>query len=202
MADMSTDFALERVRFGPIRTLNLRAGLPTGPEAASRVESWLRTKQVELSGDVLIITGRGKNSLGGIPVVREATRRVLTRMRRAGVVASHGEDTPGSFVVTLAPLRALLEAPNRRARKGAPPPATGTVTIAGLRPELNSSLQEFAIRSLEALGVREATHEMVSLEMQRHFSLFARALPAGADPNSWLSSAIARATREHEDSTS
>jgi hypothetical protein len=85
--------SLERVRFGSLRTLNVRARMLTGVESAARVEAWLRSKQVELSGEVLVITGRGAGSLGGIPVIKEATRRMLNRLRRLGVVESYGEDT-------------------------------------------------------------------------------------------------------------
>ena len=119
--------AFERVRFGPLRTLNVRASKLTRQESAARVESWLRSKQVELTGEVLVITGRGAGSLDGIPVVKEATQKVLNRLRRLGVIESYGEDTPGSFIVSLAPLRSLLEAPARR-RNPAPrtnPPASG-----------------------------------------------------------------------------
>ena len=60
--------------FGPLRTLNVRASKLTGQDSAARVEAWLRSKQVELTGEVLVITGRGAGSLDGIPVVKEATQ--------------------------------------------------------------------------------------------------------------------------------
>src|SRR5690348_4168885 len=112
---------VERALFGPMRTLNVRANMLGGDESSARVESWLRSKQVELSGDVLVITGRGAGSLGGVPVIKNATVRVLKRLKRLGVITGYGEDTPGSFIVSLAPLRSLLEAPKRR---GTPAPAT------------------------------------------------------------------------------
>src|SRR4051812_33539577 len=64
--------AFDEVRFGAARTLNLRASLPTASEAAARVDSWLRQHQVQRSDEVLVITGRGNNSEGGVSVVREA----------------------------------------------------------------------------------------------------------------------------------
>src|ERR671932_247884 len=114
--------ALEEARFGAARTLNLRESLPTVAEALARAEQWLRAKQVENAGDVLIITGRGRGSPGGVSAVREATLKLLHSLRRRGVVAGHTEQTAGSFVVTLAPMRALFESP-RRQRDAASTPA-------------------------------------------------------------------------------
>src|SRR5689334_9972916 len=96
--------AFDEVRFGPTRTLNLRQSLPSGTEAARRLEAWLRQLQAQQSGELLVITGRGNNSESGIAVVREATLRVFHELRRKGVVQDFAEHTPGSFVVTLAPM--------------------------------------------------------------------------------------------------
>src|SRR5918992_4314091 len=118
--------AFDEARFGSERTLNLRAALPTADEAARRAEAWLRQQQIAQAGDVLIITGRGKGSPDGLSVVREAVIRLLYSLKRKGVVASHEEHTAGSFVVTLAPMHALLEAPRRqkdaRRTPKSPPP--------------------------------------------------------------------------------
>ena len=183
---------IERLRFGAGRTLNVRASMPTGPEASGRVEAWLRSKQVELQGDVLIITGRGRGSLGGIPVVREATARTLARLRRAGVVAGFGEDTPGSFVVTLAPLRSLLEAP-------ATPAPASPGAIHGVSDSTRAGLEYLATQALTALGVSSPDEATVSGEMMRQFTILVRAMPAGSDPDRWLATAIRRATRELDD---
>jgi hypothetical protein len=188
--------ALERARFGPLRTLNVRANMLTADESAARVEAWLRSKQVELTGDVLVITGRGAGSIGGIPVVKDATQRVLSRLRRLKVVESFGEDTPGSFVVKLAPLRALLEAPKRR-RTPAPSPARRTPDILGLKHETRDRLHYLAGRSLDALGVTRATESQVEAEMHRQFSLIARTAPSGVDADKWIDSAVSRALREY-----
>src|SRR3954453_16609527 len=110
--------AFDEVRFGPARTLNLRESLPTGAEAARRLDAWLRQHQVQQSGELLVITGRGNNSESGIAVVREATLRVFHELRRKGVVEDFSEHTPGSFVVTLAPMQAMLDA----RRRSEPPP--------------------------------------------------------------------------------
>ena len=191
--------SLERARFGPLRTLNVRASMLTGDESAARVEAWLRSKQVELTGDVLVITGRGAGSLGGIPVVKDATRRVLNRLKRLSVIISYGEDTPGSFVVTLAPLRALLEAPARR-RTPVPPPSRRKPNILGLKPETRDRLRYLAGRAIDALGVKGASESQLDNEMERQFSMIARTAPAGADADKWVDAAISRALREYAES--
>ena len=190
--------ALERARFGPLRTLNVRASMLSGDESAARVEAWLRSKQVELKGDVLVITGRGAGSIGGIPVVKDATLRVLNRLRRLSVIESFGEDTPGSFVVTLAPLRALLEAPARRSTPK-PAPSRRKPNILGLKPETRQRLRYLAARSIDALGVKRATERQLETEMERQFSMIARTAPAGADADKWVDSAISRALTEYAD---
>ena len=191
--------SLERMRFGPLRTLNVRASMLTGDESAHRVELWLRSKQVELSGEVLVITGRGAGSLGGVPVVKEATRRVLNRLRRLGVVDSFGEDTPGSFIIALAPLRSLLEAPARR-RTSATAPGRKPIGIQGLKPETRDRLRYLATRAIDALGMKDPSEALVSSEMARQFSVIARTAPSGADADKWVDGAITRALREYAES--
>jgi hypothetical protein len=191
--------SLERARFGPLRTLNVRASMLSGDESAARVEAWLRSKQVELSGDVLIITGRGAGSLGGIPVVKDATRRALNRLRRLSVIESYGEDTPGSFIVTLAPLTALLEAPARRSTP-ARQPARRKPNIRGLKPETRDRLRYLASRAIDALGVKDASESQIDNEMERQFTMIARTAPAGADADKWVDAAITRALREYAES--
>ena len=191
--------AFERVRYGSTRTLNVRAGQYTGEEAAARVESWLRSKQVELSGDVLIITGRGAGSLGGIPVVKNATVRVLNRLRRHGVITTYGEDTAGSFVVELAPLRALLEAPARR-RSPVTPSRHRLPSINGLSSATRERLHYLANRALEALGVQHASEDQIAGEMVRQFTLIARAWSGGTDTNAWIDAAIRKAISDYAES--
>lgn len=188
--------SLERARFGPIRTLNVRASMLSGDESARRVESWLRSKQVELTGEVLVITGRGAGSIGGVPVVKEATQKVLARLRRAGVIESFGEDTPGSFVVQLASIRSLLEAPKRRERTQ-PPAIRRLPSIHGLKPETRDQLRYLAGRAIDALGVKKPTESQLSTEMERQFSMIVRTAPAGADADRWLETAISRALIEY-----
>ena len=188
--------SIERARFGPLRTLNVRVSLLSGEESARRVESWLRSKQVELSGDVLIITGRGAGSIGGVPVIKESTLRVLNRLRRAGVIQAFGEDTAGSFVVQLAPLRSLLEAPARRKGSRSSIPKK-KANIQGLKSETRDQLHYLASRAIDALGVKKPSESQILTEMERHFSVFARTAPVGVDTDRWLNSAISRALIEY-----
>lgn len=146
--------ALDEARFGPGRTLNLRAVLPTPAQATARAESWLRQKQVERVGDVLVITGRGNRSVAGVSVVRQAVLALLRTLRRRGVVEAVREHTAGSFVVTLAPLSALRSAPSRR-KHPTPAQPTDPKALAGLSRETRNLLRSVALCSLESLGVRE-----------------------------------------------
>jgi len=91
--------AFDELRFGAQRTLNLRDGLPTAQEAVRRADAWLREQQVRGAEEVLIVTGRGTHSIGGVPVVRPAIEKLLFQLRRRGVIASHQEHNPGALAV-------------------------------------------------------------------------------------------------------
>lgn len=190
--------ALERLRFGVARTLNLREGLPTGADAARRVEQWLRAKQVETPGEVLIITGRGAGSVDGVAVVREAVVQVLRRLRREGVISAVRDHTAGSFIVTVAPLRALFDVPARR-RLQPSAYADDPAPVAGLAPDTVVRLRHLATRALESLGVRAPTAAMVEAEARRQFSLLAKSVPPGVALEPWLRAAIDRAVLEFDD---
>jgi hypothetical protein len=59
-----------------------------------------------------VITGRGNNSQAGI-AQEKAAIRVFHELRRKGVVEA-AEHTPGSFVVTVAPIKAMVDAAKGR----------------------------------------------------------------------------------------
>jgi hypothetical protein len=187
---------LDEARFGTQRILNLRESLPTAADAAARTESWLRERQVAGSGEVLIITGRGKGSPGGVPVVRDAVRKTLGALRRRGVVAGFSDHTEGSFVVTLATVSQLLEAPRRNRDRGEPPPEQSVApALSALEPATQRLLRELAVRSLDALGATLAGH-FVDAEMLRQFSLLAGGISSGAGSEERLRQAITRAIEE------
>jgi hypothetical protein len=187
--------ALEEARFGAERTLNLRASLPTAADAAARAEAWLRQQQVERAGEVLIITGRGNQSPGGVSAVRAAVLKLFGTLKRRGVVAEHREQTPGSFVVRLAPMSALLGAPRRRRDARPPAAAPDPPALRALDEGTRALLRRLALRALETLGVRD-TGQFVEAEMLRQFGIIAAAIPAGADREKRLHRAIERAIEE------
>ena len=186
--------AFDEVRFGAARTLNLRESLPSGAEAARRVDTWLRQKQVEQSEELLVITGRGNNSESGIAVVREATLRVFHALRRKGVVQDFAEHTPGSFVVTVAPMRQVHDSENRGA---AAPPPPEPPTLSALDTSTRERLRALAERSLDALGIRERG-PFLENEMLRLFGELAARAGGGSDREARLRAAIARALEEVE----
>lgn len=189
--------AFDEVRFGSARTLNLRALLPTASEATARLERWLRQHQVQQSGEVLVITGRGNNSVDGIAVVREASLRVLHELRRKGVIEGFTEHTPGSFVVTLAPVKAMFDAAKRR-REHTPLPAPAEPpSLAALSEETRELLRVLAERSLDALGVRDRT-PFVEGEMLKLFGALALTVPAGPDRERRLCGVIRAAMSEYD----
>lgn len=191
--------AFDEARFGGGRTLNLRASLPTARDAAHRADTWLREQQVAGAGEVLIVTGRGNQSEGGVSPVRDAVIRQLHLLRRRGVVAAHAEHTPGSFVVTLAPMQALVESP-RRSRDAAPvrPPAPPSLDALG--DETRIMLRNLAERVLDSLGVQDRGPFMEE-EMLRQFGVLARTLPPelpGAEREAALRRAIRRTLDDYE----
>jgi len=193
--------AFDEARFGPQRTLNLRAQMPTAEQAADRAEAWLRERQVAKAGDVLVITGRGNGSEGGVSVVREAVARRLASLRRRNVVAAVVEHTPGSFVVSLAPVHALFEVPKRR-REAAPRQRRDPEALTGLEPETRHLLHTLALRAIEALGAGGAADRVERLvhdEMLRQFTALGAAVPDGPNREEALRAAIRRAIEEYEE---
>jgi hypothetical protein len=174
--------AFDAVAFGPAKTLDLHA-FRSVDDAVLHTERWLRERQVARAGSVLVITGRGARSPGGVPVMRPAVQKLFTRLRRLGVVARVQDHTEGSFTVVLAPVTALFEAPVRARSRGSPPPrAVDARAFSGLSEATRVALGALAERMLEALGV-QATPELVADEMRRQLSLLAPGLPAGEDPD-------------------
>lgn len=189
--------AFDEVRFGSNRTLNLRARMPTAHEAATRLEPWLRQHQVDRSGDVLVITGRGKGSEGGVSVVREASIRVFHELRRKGVITDFSEHTAGSFVVALAPVTSMLEAGKRRREHTPVAPPAAPPTLAALSEETRGLLRALAQASLDALGMRDRDPFMEA-EMLRLFGTLAGSVPDGPDRERRLRVAILAAMSDYD----
>jgi len=190
--------SFDETTFGSERTLNLRESLPSAVEARARAESWLRMRQVMKPGDVLVITGRGNQSPGGVGVIRETIIALMPSLRRRGVVKSWREQTPGSIVVTLASLNTLLTAPKRNREKDRDTGENEIATpesLAALDPETLMQLKLLAVRTIESLGVDDVS-PYVAAEMQRIFATLTMTLPVSTDREGALRRAVATALEE------
>ncbi|GAC1650357.1 MAG: hypothetical protein NVS4B3_08990 [Gemmatimonadaceae bacterium] len=190
--------ALDEARFGRERTLNLRATLPTVPDALARTEAWLREKQVAQTDDVLIVTGRGNNSPEGKSVVHDAVEKLLRTLKRKGVVRSYAPYTSGSFTVSLAAVSALWESPKRKRDDGTASTRADPPSLAALGPETREVLRALALRSLDALGIRDAG-PFVQQEMLAQFGAISAGVPEGPLREERLQQAALRAMIEYED---
>lgn len=191
--------ALDEAAFGAARILNLRESLPSASEAHARAEAWLRGRQVAKPEEVLIITGRGNQSAGGVSVIRQEILEMLPSLRRRGIVESWKEHSPGSIVVKLAPTSALFSAAQRR--RDAPPSARdrGAEAISGLERETLSMLRQLALVNLDALGV-DTNEPFVRAEMARIFSILSSAIPEGKRSEIALRASMRNAIEEASDS--
>jgi hypothetical protein len=190
--------AFDEARFGEQRTLNLRESLPTVDAATARVDTWLRQQQIDRAGEVLIITGRGNQSEGGVSPVRNAVERLLYALRRRGVIESHREHSPGSFVVRLAPVSSLWESPKRNRGRGIESPAVPTPpSLEALDDETRTMLRHLAERALEGLGVKD-TSAFVSGEMIKQFGAIAATVGETPGRDDRLRRAIRAALEQYE----
>jgi hypothetical protein len=187
--------ALDEAAFGADRTLNLRESLPTAAEARSRAETWLRARQVTRAEEVLVITGRGNQSIGGIGVIRQEILAMLPSLRRRGIVESWREHSPGSLVVKLAPLSTLIGAGRRRRDAGAPSSVQQNAGLTGLDPETHRVLRQLALHNLDSLGVN-ASDQFLGDEMARIFSTLIASVGDVPDREVALRSAISNALEE------
>lgn len=184
--------AFDEAEFGTKNILNLRESLPTAADARHRAEAWLRERQVSGTSEVLLITGRGNQSPGGVSVVRGAIVALLPALRRRGVVTEWREHTPGSFVVKLGSISSLLDAPRRKRDRAL------VATPSDPRPlaELDSStlllLRRLAVRSLESLGVQHP-EKFVEAEMLIKFNSLAGGVAPGVEGEGRLRKAISTA---------
>jgi hypothetical protein len=187
--------AFDEAEFGTKNILNLRESLPTAADARYRAEAWLRERQVSGTSEVLLITGRGNQSPGGVSAVRGAIVALLPALRRRGVVTEWREHTPGSFVVKLGSISSLLDAPRRKRDHAL------VATPSDPRPlaELDSStlllLRRLAVRSLESLGVQHP-EKFVEAEMLSKFNSLAGGVAPGMEGEGRLRNAISTALEQ------
>lgn len=187
--------AFDEAQFSAADTLNLRESLPSVADARFRAEQWLRERQVSRARQVLIITGRGNNSPDNTSPVRKGVQALFPSLRRRGIISEWKEHTPGAFVVSLAPISALLNAPRRRRdRNVATAPATPP-SIEGLEQRTIVLLRKLAERSLEALGAK-VPDKFLEAEMLSRFHSLAGGVQPGPDGEQRLREAITAALEQ------
>ena len=191
--------ALDEAAFGSERILNLREHLPTAAEARAKTDVWLRSRQVMKPQEVLIITGRGNQSVGGVGIIRQEILQMLPSLRRRGVVESWKEHTAGSIIVKLAPMSSLLLASKRR-RDGsnAMPEEQDPKSLSALGSGTLKLLRQLAVQNLELLGVTDPK-PFIEQEMVRTFSALAASVSPGENREERLRAAIRRAIDEVSD---
>jgi hypothetical protein len=187
--------AFDEAEFGPKNILNLRESLPTAADARFRAEAWLRERQVSRANEVLLITGRGNQSPGGISAVRAAIVALLPALRRRGVVIEWREHTPGSFVVKLGSISSLLDAPKRKRDRALVAKPADPRSLAELESSTLSLLRRLAVRSLESLGARQP-EKFVDAEMLSKFNSLAGGVAPGVEGEARLREAISTALEQ------
>jgi hypothetical protein len=190
--------AFDEAAFGPKNTLNLRESLPSAADARYRAEAWLRERQISAAKEVLVITGRGNQSVGGVSPVREGILALLPSLRRRGVVSEWREHSAGSFVVKLGSISSLLEAPRRRRERESPSVLPDPESLQQLDKATLELLRRLAVRSLETLGVREP-EKFMEAEMLSQFHSLAASIDDGADAERKLREAIKSALDQLDD---
>jgi len=184
--------AFDEAEFGTKNILNLRESLPTAADARHRAEAWLRERQVSGTSEVLLITGRGNQSPGGVSAVRGAIVALLPALRRRGVVTEWREHTPGSFVVKLGSISSLLDAPRRKRDHALVATPSDPRPLAELDSSTLSLLRRLAVRSLESLGVQHP-EKFVEAEMLIKFNSLAGGVAPGVEGEGRLRKAISTA---------
>jgi hypothetical protein len=187
--------AFDEAEFGVKNILNLRESLPTAADARYRAEAWLRERQISRANEVLVITGRGNQSPGGVSVVRTAVLELLPLLRRRGVVAEWREHSPGSFVIKLGSISGMLDAPRRKRDRDADVLEQDPQALAALDGSTLLLLRRLAIRSLESLGMREP-EKFVEAEMLSKFHSLAGGIPPGEGSEARLREAITAALEQ------
>lgn len=176
-------FSADDSRFGPARRLDLRQVLATdGADASHHAERWLRERQAAKAGDVLVLVGRGSSPVTSAPdEARRTIEALLRTLRRAGVIEHVRPVHESGFVVRLAPLRALFNAPARSRGRWSPGDARRSVlpdVLPDVLPEdARADLRRIAELSLLEVGVR-VTPALVDAEMRRILTRLSPAVAA------------------------
>lgn len=168
-------------RFGPARRLDIRPATDTIQATCRHAERWLRERQAARAGDVLVTVGKGHGGSGPASdavqdAVQDAVEAMLRTLRRAGVVERVRVVQQSTFAVSLAPLRALFNAPARSRGRWTPVAGQVDVEPGVLSVEARTNLRRIAELSLVEVGV-EATPNLIETEMRRILSRLSAAVP-------------------------
>jgi hypothetical protein len=165
-----------------------------------RAEAWFREQQATVGGEVLLLIASGDSLDESTRADREAVLLLMYSLRRRGVVAAYAERRAGAFMVELAPVSAMVNAPARGRRtrmKTAPPAAQNIPSLTDLDPESLALLGDLATRALEGLGIVH-TEEFLADEMSRQLGAIAGALSRATDSGAALRAALKLALDQHE----
>jgi hypothetical protein len=127
--------------------------------------------------------------------VRAAIVGHFPSLRRRGVVSEWREHTPGSFVVKLGSISALLDAPRRKRDRATIATPIDPRSLVGLETSTLLLLRRLAVRSLESLGVREPA-KFVEAEMLSKFNSLAGGVAPGVEGEARLREAISAALEQ------
>jgi hypothetical protein len=130
--------------------------------------------------------------------VREGIKSLFPSLRRRGVVSEWKEHSPGAFVVTLAPISAVLEAPRRKRHPSEHLVPGAPTSLEGLEKTTVDLLRRLAQRSLEILGAR-SPEKFIEAEMLSRFSALAGGVQPGEDGEQRLREAIIAALEQLDD---
>lgn len=114
------------------------------------------------------------------------------------MVSEWREHSPGSYVVKLASISTLLDAPRRKRDRAEVATTVDPQSLVGLERATLSLLRLLAIRSLEALGVRDA-EKFVEAEMLSKFNSLAGGVIPGVEGEVRLRAAISAALEQLDD---
>ena len=114
------------------------------------------------------------------------------------MIVEWNEHSPGSFVVSLAPISALLDAPRRKRDQQDSPLTSTPASLDGLERSTLELLRKLAQRSLEALGAH-VPQKFIEAEMLSQFNTLAPGVQAGADGERRLREAIVSALEQLDD---
>jgi hypothetical protein len=111
------------------------------------------------------------------------------------VVSEWREHSPGSFVVKLASISSLLDAPRRKRDRTPIAPTINPESLKDLEQSTLVLLRRLAIRTLESLGIREPD-KFVEAEMLSKFHSLAGGINPGEQGEARLRGAIKSALDE------